>query len=45
MPSPIEDLVRRAMERLESDGAMHGQWRRHERVAEQLVALRAGGRE
>jgi B12-binding domain/radical SAM domain protein len=44
VPSTIEEPVRRAMERLESEGAMHGQWRRHERVAEQLVALRAACR-
>jgi B12-binding domain/radical SAM domain protein len=40
-PEPIEASVQSAMERLESKGAMHGQWRRQVEVAAQLVALRS----
>ncbi|HWE22917.1 MAG TPA: TIGR04013 family B12-binding domain/radical SAM domain-containing protein [Myxococcales bacterium] len=40
-PEPIEEPTLRAMEQLESQGALHGQWRRQARVAEQLVALRS----
>jgi B12-binding domain/radical SAM domain protein len=40
-PEPIDEPARLAMEHLESRGAMHGQWRRQQKVAEQLVALRS----
>ena len=40
VPSPIEARTQRAMERLESKGAMYGQWRRHQEIADQLVSLR-----
>jgi B12-binding domain/radical SAM domain protein len=43
-PSEIDPLTVRELQRLESQGAVHGQWRRHERIAQQLVALRAGPR-
>jgi B12-binding domain/radical SAM domain protein len=39
-PEPIEPAARAAMERLESRGAMHGQWRKQQEIAGQLVALR-----
>ena len=41
VPEPIEEPARVALERLESRGASHGQWRAQERVARDLVALRA----
>jgi radical SAM superfamily enzyme YgiQ (UPF0313 family) len=44
VPQRIEGGVRRGMERLESEGAMHGQWRNQERIATELVALKARGR-
>jgi len=40
-PEPIDEPARLAMEYLESQGAMHGQWRRQQKVAERLVALRS----
>jgi len=40
-PAPIEEPVRLALERLESAGAMHGQWRTQQRIAQDLVALRS----
>jgi B12-binding domain/radical SAM domain protein len=40
-PEPIDEHARLAMEHLESQGALHGQWRRQEQVAAQLVSLRA----
>ena len=40
VPSEIEPATQREMERLESAGAMHGQWRQHVEIAEQLVRLR-----
>jgi B12-binding domain/radical SAM domain protein len=40
-PEPIDERARIAMEHLESQGAMHGQWRRQQSVAAQLVALRS----
>ncbi len=40
-PAQIEPATVREMERLESAGAMHGQWRRHAAIAQQLVKLRA----
>jgi B12-binding domain/radical SAM domain protein len=40
-PEPIEETIRLSMENLESQGAMHGQWRRQQHVAAQLVALRS----
>jgi hypothetical protein len=43
-PSPIDARTVRELQRLESQGAVHGQWRRHQRIARQLVALRAGPR-
>jgi len=39
-PEAIEPPVRLAMERLESRGAMYGQWRRHLLAAEELVRRR-----
>ena len=39
-PSPIEPAVLQEMQRMESTGAMHGQWRRHVQIADQLVRLR-----
>ena len=39
-PSAIEPEAAHELSRLESEGAMHGQWRRQIAVAEQLVALR-----
>ena len=41
VPEPIEEPAREAMERLESQGAMHGQWRRQRLIAQELVALRS----
>jgi radical SAM superfamily enzyme YgiQ (UPF0313 family) len=40
-PERIDEPSRLALEHLESQGAMHGQWRRQQKVAEQLVALRS----
>ena len=40
VPSEIEPETARQMERLESAGAMYGQWRRHVEIASQLVRLR-----
>lgn len=40
-PSPIDARTERELLRLESSGAAHGQWRRHQRIAEELVTLRA----
>ncbi|HUJ26644.1 MAG TPA: TIGR04013 family B12-binding domain/radical SAM domain-containing protein [Myxococcales bacterium] len=39
VPSAIEPAAVREMEQLESAGAMHGQWRKHAQIAEQLVQL------
>lgn len=39
-PEKIEPETLRAMEQMESAGAMHGQWRRHVEIADQLVRLR-----
>ena len=39
-PSEIEPSVQRALEQMESAGAMYGQWRRHRQIADQLVSLR-----
>jgi B12-binding domain/radical SAM domain protein len=41
MPGPIEEPVRLALERLESRGVLHGQWRAQQRVARDLVELRS----
>ena len=41
VPEPIEEPARVALERLESRGALHGQWRAQQRVAQELVALRS----
>jgi hypothetical protein len=41
VPSAIDPQTRQAMEQLESSGAMYGQWRRHQEISAQLVALRA----
>ncbi|HEX9573633.1 MAG TPA: TIGR04013 family B12-binding domain/radical SAM domain-containing protein [Myxococcales bacterium] len=41
LPEPIEEPARLALERLESRGAMHGQWRAQRRIAQDLVALRS----
>jgi B12-binding domain/radical SAM domain protein len=41
VPEPIEEPARAALFHLESQGAMHGQWRAHQRIAEDLVALRS----
>jgi B12-binding domain/radical SAM domain protein len=41
VPSAIDRQTRQAMEQLESSGAMYGQWRRHQEISGQLVALRA----
>ena len=43
-PAEIEPATLREMERMESAGAMYGQWRRHVQVAQQLVTLRAAPR-
>ena len=43
-PAPIDRRTERELQRLESAGAMHGQWRRHQQIAEELVTLRAGRR-
>ena len=40
-PEPIEEPARVALEQLESRGALHGQWRAQQRVAQDLVALRS----
>jgi B12-binding domain/radical SAM domain protein len=40
-PQPIEEPARLLLERLESRGALHGQWRAQRRIAHDLVALRA----
>lgn len=40
-PEEIEGPARAALLRLESQGAMHGQWRTHRRIAQELVALRS----
>ena len=39
-PEEIEEPVRSALQRLESQGKMHGQWLAHRRIAQDLVALR-----
>jgi B12-binding domain/radical SAM domain protein len=44
VPRPIEEGIRRGMENLESRGALHGQWRNQERIASELVSLKARGR-
>ncbi|MFL5310431.1 MAG: TIGR04013 family B12-binding domain/radical SAM domain-containing protein [Myxococcales bacterium] len=41
VPEPIEAAARAALERLESRGALHGQWRAQQRIAQDLVALRS----
>lgn len=41
VPEPIDELARMALERLESRGALHGQWRAQQRVARDLVELRS----
>jgi len=41
LPEPIDEPARMALERLESRGAMHGQWRAQQRVARDLVELRS----
>ena len=43
-PSPIDAGAELELSRLESAGAMHGQWRKHRQIAGQLVSLRAGRR-
>jgi len=43
-PAPIDARTERELQRLESAGAMHGQWRRHRQIAGELVTLRAGRR-
>lgn len=43
-PAAIDARTVRELQKLESLGAMHGQWRRHQRIARQLVTLRAGSR-
>jgi B12-binding domain/radical SAM domain protein len=40
-PAEIDARTEREVQRLESAGAMHGQWRRHQQIAAQLVTLRA----
>ena len=40
-PEPVEEPMRLELMRLESSGAMHGQWRAQERIARELVALRS----
>jgi B12-binding domain/radical SAM domain protein len=40
-PAPIDPATQRAMEQMESSGAMYGQWRRHQEISGELVALRA----
>jgi B12-binding domain/radical SAM domain protein len=40
VPEPIDDAERAALQRLESRGALHGQWRAQQRIAQDLVALR-----
>lgn len=42
-PVALEPETTRAMERLESEGAMYGQWRRQQEIAQELVRLRRGG--
>ncbi len=39
-PAPIDARTERELLRLESEGAMHGQWRRHLAIAAELVSLR-----
>ena len=41
-PTALEEETVAAMSRLESEGAMYGQWRRQQEIARGLVALRAG---
>ncbi len=41
-PTVLEAETVAAMSRLESEGAMYGQWRRQQEIARGLVALRAG---
>lgn len=41
-PASLEEETLAAMSRLESEGAMYGQWRRQQEIARGLVALRAG---
>ena len=41
VPEPIEEAARDALLSFESQGAMHGQWRAHQRIAQDLVALRS----
>ncbi|HYV66128.1 MAG TPA: TIGR04013 family B12-binding domain/radical SAM domain-containing protein, partial [Myxococcales bacterium] len=40
-PEPLGEPMRLELMRLESSGAMHGQWRAQERIARELVALRS----
>jgi B12-binding domain/radical SAM domain protein len=40
-PEEIEGPVRAELQRLESGGKMHGQWVAHQRIAQELVALRS----
>ncbi len=43
VPTPIDEATALGMARLESEGAMYGQWRRHVVIAERLVRARRGG--
>lgn len=40
-PEPIGEPMRLELSRLEARGAMHGQWRAQQRIAQDLVALRS----
>jgi len=40
-PVPLDAAAMRELERMESAGAMYGQWRKHQEISAGLVALRA----
>jgi B12-binding domain/radical SAM domain protein len=44
LPSQLEEETVLAMSQLESEGAMYGQWRRQQEIAQRLVSLRRPGR-
>jgi B12-binding domain/radical SAM domain protein len=41
LPTPIDPDTMRELERMESAGSMYGQWRKHQRISDELVILRA----
>ena len=41
VPAALDEGTIREMERMESQGAMHGQWRKHREISETLVRLRS----